>query len=422
MPADGVPENPQHLQKTTIDKCTAEVEKYRRSQLAEDEVINAVSEIIYLDGPPAGIEITKCREACKNYIGIIRSITRDMERRAPNASDENRDGANVPDDDNDAERDLPAGNGRDRARNTLTTDEDAVRRENERRLRLRRTRDDLEDDGADDDERPSKRNFDEELLPFVSSSSFTSRLPAALVQANKLKANYRADLATSLLRLHDAVDLPQFPRALWKELLQGYYIDFDKLASTVRSLTGDATESKKLGDFEIHSDSIKITRRVTDKLEWSEAYGMYAEAVKFAFPCRERELIGYASHIAKLFSGTAYRFHGAILDYDRAVRTRTGRSNNFLLTDTAEFDDLAKAHMSPIGAAAHSIFGLPARPASLPKAPRFPTPASSSDYCHRFNAGKKHDDRCPYKHGCHFCGSAEHGAHICPRRTGNPSG
>lgn len=402
MPADAVPENPQLLQKATIDKCTAEVEKYRRSQLTEDEVISAVSEIIYLDGPPAGIEISKCREACKNYIGIIRSITRDMERRAPNASDENRDGANMPDDDNDAERDLlPTGIGRDRPRNIAATDEDTVRRENERRLRLRRTRDDLQDDGADDDERPSKKNFDEELLPFVSSSSFTSHLPTALVQANRLKANYRADLATSLLRLHDAVYLPQFPRALWKELLQGYYIDFDKLASTVRSLTGDATESRKLGDFEIHSDSIKITRRVTDKLEWSEAYGMYAGAVKFAFPCREKELIGYVHNISKLFSGTAYRFHGAILDYDRAVRTRVGRSNNFLLTDTAEFDDLAKAHMSPMGAAAHSIFG---------------------DYCHRFNAGKKHDDRCPYKHGCHFCGSPEHGAHVCPRRTGNPSG
>ncbi|EIM91709.1 uncharacterized protein STEHIDRAFT_29478, partial [Stereum hirsutum FP-91666 SS1] len=144
--------------------------------------------------------------------------------------------------------------------------------------------------------------------------------------------NYRADLPTSLQRLHDAMDLPQFPRPLWKDLLQGFYVDFDKLSSTIRSISGDATEPRRLGEF-----------------EWIEAYSMYAEAVKFAFPCREKELLGYGHNIAKLFAGTAPRFHCTVLEYDRAIRTRVGRSNNFQLTDSAEFDDLAKAHMSPIG-------------------------------------------------------------------------
>lgn len=407
---DGNDVPPQSFNETTVNKISAELEKYRRTQCSEEDAIGTICELIFSEGAAAGVEASKCREAFRSYIETIRAISKDLQRRDPISVGAHGNGADARD---DHERDDTSNHNGNNDPPTLTFGTNADPSGGEVERRLRRSRDEMEEDGGDDDERASKRTFSEELLPFVSSSSIGSNLPLDLVETNKLKRNYRADLPTSLQRLHDAVNLPQFPRPLWKDILQGYYVDFDKLLSTTCSISGDATESKRLGDFEIHSDTVKITRRVTDKLEWSEAYSMWADAVKFAFPCRKKELIAYGATISKLFSGTASRFHCTILDYDRAVRTRVGRSNDFQLTDTAEFDDLAKAHMSPIGAAAQSVFGYEAR---IPKAPRLPNPPSSGEICKRFNAGRKHD-RCPHKHICGSCGSPEHGLLDCPRRT-----
>lgn len=415
MSRDDTEETVPSFGEATVAKVSVELENYRRGRCDESDAISAICELIYMEGPGAGIDASKCREACKSYIENIRNITKDLQRREAVPPRAHGTGTDSRDDD---ERDdgINRDGNRDPFATTPGANEDPVRREAERRLR--RSRDEMEDEG-ESDERPSKRSFNEDLLPFVSSSSPFSDLPAALVKTNLLKSNYRADLPTSLQRLHDAVHLPQFPRPLWKDILQGHYVDFDKLLSTTRSITGDATESKKLGEFEVHSDTVKITRRVTDKLEWVEAYTMYADAVKFAFPCREKELIAYGASITKLFTGTASRFHCTILDYDRAVRTRAGRSNDFQLTDTAEFDDLARAHMSPIGVAAQSTFGYQSRILPPSKAPRLPHVPTSGEICNRFNQGRKHD-RCPFKHACKVCGDSTHGECDCPSRTANP--
>lgn len=417
MAEDGDLPEQQIVHQPTLEKLTAIIEAYKRTQSTEADTISAICQILYIEAPTAGVEVAKCREACASYIDIIRGITRDLEKRTPPL---NRTPLGNPDtgtgvNDDGGQRGARV-NHEDPPPFPFEQDGNTAGREDDRRARLRRTRDELEDDGDEAEDRPSKRSFNERLLPFVSSSSPISNLPPALVEINALKANYRADIATSLQWVHDAANLPQFPRALWKDLIQGYYIDFDKLLSTVRSISGDATESKKLGELEVQSEVIKITRRVTDKLEWSEAYTVWEDAVKFAFPCREKELAHYRSHINQLFSGTAVRFHCTVLEFDRAVRTRVGRSNNYLLTDYDRFNDLDKAHMSPIGAAAQTVFGYQPRVPQQPKTPRLPPTPHIGEICHRFNAGRKHD-RCPYQHLCDVCGDPGHGRCDCPRRT-----
>lgn len=78
MSDNGNVQHPQPFQQATIDKISAEVERFRRTQCTEEDTINIISEIIYINGPVAGIEISKCRSACKSYctISTPSSVTR----------------------------------------------------------------------------------------------------------------------------------------------------------------------------------------------------------------------------------------------------------------------------------------------------------------------------------------------------------
>lgn len=399
--------------KPIVDKLQREIERLRRSDLSEREAISSISQIIWTDGPGLEIPAPKLREALEAYIEIVSDIARDAERRIPGrSSDSNLHDNELPEDD------VPGGERRRPSPRPADQDVRATRRENERRAKRRRN-DDGDDDDESDGEKPGKRIFDPTLLNFTSSSTAESGLHPLLVRTNQFKANYRADLNTSVQIILDAVDLPEFPQSMWRDIIQNGFIEYDKLLSASSSITGDPTEIKRVGEVELHTHSLKITRHVTDKLDWTEAFTTWANAVKFAFPFREKEIEDYGSHILKLFRGTGERYHSTVFDYDRAVRTRVARSNSLRYCDFSEFADLDRAHMHPHGTGSESNtnHASQARSRNANKAPRLPAPTTSTELCQRFQIGKEHGNRCLYKHVCDVCSDPGHGRNLCPRRN-----
>lgn len=401
--------------KAIVDKCQKEVDRVQRSDIDAATGVGNISQIIWTEGPGVGIDGAKLREALKSYIEIINDIAKDAERRASDGSARGQPRDEPEDESPDV--DVPRGGRRTPSPVAPIKDIHPVGRANDGRRKRARDINDDDDDSESDGEKPGKRVFDPKLLHFTSSSSAESRLHPSLVQINKLKANYRSDLTASVQIILDAVDLPEFPPNLWRDIIQGFFIEFDKLLSASHSISGDPTEVKRVGDVELHTNSIKITRHVVDKLDWTEAFTIWASAVKFAFPGRDQELERYGTHILKLFKGTGERYHNTVIDYDRAVRTRVGRSNTLRYCDFAEFADLDRAHLHPHGSESNNGHASQARSRSTGKAPRLPATASSTELCQRFQVGKEHGNRCLYKHVCETCGDPGHGRQLCPRRN-----
>lgn len=412
--SDAVPSTTATLAgKPIIDKAQQEVERFKRGDIEAGTAIGNISQILWTQGPGVGVTSAQIREALDSYIEVITEIAKDAERRASYRTP--RGQSNEDQDDELADDDVPGGEQREPSPVTASKDVRAVGRTHDRRAKRRR--DDDDDESDDDDEKPGKRTFDPKLLHFTSASSAESRLHPSLIQTNKLKANYRADLAASVQIILDAVDLPEFPHNMWRDLIQGFYTDYDKLLSAASSISGDPTEIKRVGEIELHTNSLKITRRVIDKLDWTEAFTVWATAVKFVFPGRDKELEDYGTHILKLFKGTGERYHSTVLDYDRAVRTRVGRSNTLRYSDFSEFSDLDRAHLHPHGSESNAGHASQARSRNTNKAPRLPAASSSTELCQRFQVGKEHGNRCLYKHVCETCGDPGHGRQLCPRRN-----
>lgn len=86
-------------------------------------------------------------------------------------------------------------------------------------------------------------------------------------------------------------------------------------------------------------------------------------------------------------------FHGRIIDYDRAVRNRILVQRHLRITDSANFDDLRTAFLSPFGMGAHSTQSYSAGSSSVKQ---------QRDPCHKWNRGTcaKSESECFFAHCC----------------------
>lgn len=274
---------------------------------------------------------------------------------------------------------------------------------------------------VDDGSRPAKRTIDESMFPFYRRVHRVNIDPV-LALTVKYKANYSLDLTLSVNRFLSQPDVPEFPRSLWTHVIAGGYVDLDRVLSSIFSLEGDTRETKRIGDFEVQTEHAKLSRRVTDHGQWIVAFTRYERAVVYAYPHRDDELRSYLHHIGDLFTHTAAAYHYRVINYDKAVRTRVGCSNQFLLTNISAYDDLKSSWCSNTGAGVSSSqsggSGSQSRGTRQSKAPNSNGSHTSSETCRRFNQGKDHGpaDSCSYKHTCTSCGSSSHGAHSCPSK------
>lgn len=291
------------------------------------------------------------------------------------------------------------------------------------RKRLR-AQDFFEDDADDNDNdgsaaKRARRAPDESKFAFTKHKISYLLLDPLLVEISELKAEYSVDVNFAYNKLLLSPKLPQFPRQLWKSVLLGHSICFDRLYSALCAPNGDISESKQLGEYEVISDALKVTHKVTRAEEWLRVFHRYSKAVEFVYPCRGGELREYCDYITTVFQTTASIYHNRVIGYDRQVRERVGSTNDILLTEISRFSDLQLFWLSSLGAGFASLTSTTA--GSSRKATRVSHPTvPASEVCKRFNRGEAHGDRCKYDHSCLECGRAGHGRHSCPDLKSGP--
>ncbi|EJD32487.1 hypothetical protein AURDEDRAFT_18278, partial [Auricularia subglabra TFB-10046 SS5] len=114
---------------------------------------------------------------------------------------------------------------------------------------------------------------------------------------------------------------PSFPDSEWANVLQGKYVEFDRLFKNVDIVTkGGRTTT---------------TRTVNDSADWHAAWEMYFAAVQFVFRHRTSELQAYGRYINALFVARAKTVEAqrGVIDFDRAIRMLVANRDDLLLTD-----------------------------------------------------------------------------------------
>ncbi|EIM82744.1 uncharacterized protein STEHIDRAFT_32784, partial [Stereum hirsutum FP-91666 SS1] len=268
-------------------------------------------------------------------------------------------------------------------------------------------------DGDDRDvSKRARRTPDESKFAFTKHKISYLLLHPLLVEISELKSEYSVDINFAYNKLLLSPKLPQFPRQLWKPVLLGQSVCFDRLYSALCAPNGDISESKQLGEYEVISDALKITHKVTRAEEWHRVFHRYSKAVEFVYPCRIDELREYCDYITTVFQTTASVYHNRVIGYDRQVRERVGSTNDTLLTEISRFSDLHLFWLSSLGAGFASLASTTA--GSSRKATRVShLTVPGSEVCKRFNRGEAHGDRCKYDHVCLECGRTGHGRHSC---------
>ena len=128
------------------------------------------------------------------------------------------------------------------------------------------------------------------------------------------------------------------------------------------------------------------TKVVCNAADQNTAFTMYAKALGFVFTQRREEFTDYQTFLGRLF----YAVDPA---YDRAVRNRILVQRHLRITDSANFDDLRTAFLSPFGMGAHSTQSYSAGSSSVKQ---------QRDPCHKWNRGTcaKSESECFFAHCC----------------------
>ncbi|TFY82030.1 hypothetical protein EWM64_g1981 [Hericium alpestre] len=243
----------------------------------------------------------------------------------------------------------------------------------------------LDDEGDRAD--AGKRRIDESIIPFAQSSDL-SGLGPDLQATLKLKENYTRNLEQAKQLVISNPEVPEFPQALWKDVLANNFVDLDK--------TGD----------------LKASKNIRSHGEWSIAWNAYSDAVTFAYPHRQRELRLYNAEITRLFAATLLESADRVIQFDRAVRSRVAKSNRVLLSDFGSFNDLGISHFSNAGAGS-------SKAPSKAQASGSRNPNTSGEICRRFNDGTCAARSCKYRHVCFTCKARDHGSHMCGKASGS---
>ena len=219
------------------------------------------------------------------------------------------------------------------------------------RSRKRKQREEMEseDDEEEDGAEPARKRLeiDESLFPFtLSNDVFTDLLSYGLRRTLLLKENYMRDLGYAKQRVVCNPLCPSFPPELWKDVLAGRYVDLDKIYASEHSTSPNRKRIVKLdksGQLRVQESKPEV--RIHLHGQWNIAWDKYEQAVHFAYPNRDRELRDYSKYISRQFSAVPDKLADRVINYDRAVRTEVGLSNDLLLTDSLHFNDPYTVHI-----------------------------------------------------------------------------
>ena len=288
------------------------------------------------------------------------------------------------------------------------------------RKRKQRAEAESEDDEEEGEAEPARKRLeiDESLFPFtLTDNDLADLLPYGLRRTLLLKENYMRDLGYAKQRVVCNPLCPSFPPELWKDVLAGRYVDFDKIYANEHSTSPNRRRIVKLdksGQLRVQESKPEV--RIHSHGQWNIAWDKYEQAVHFAYPNRDRELRDYSKYISRQFSAVPDKLADRVINYDRAVRTEVGLSNDLLLTDSLHFNDLYTVHiLCPGEDPSRDSEGT----SSTKEFPRRPLPI-----CIKWNEDRCDWEQCRYRHVCAECGAKDHSAihcrrHVSPSETPN---
>ena len=139
---------------------------------------------------------------------------------------------------------------------------------------------------------------------------------------------------------------PSFPPELWKDMLASRYIDLDKIYASEHSTSPNCKQIIKLdksGQLRVQESKPEV--QIHSHRQWNITWDKYEQAVHFVYPNHDRELWDYSKYIFRQFSAVPDKLADRVINYDRAVHTEVGLSNDLLLTDFLHFNDLYIIHI-----------------------------------------------------------------------------
>ncbi|KAF5337701.1 hypothetical protein D9758_017339 [Tetrapyrgos nigripes] len=215
--------------------------------------------------------------------------------------------------------------------------------------------------------------------------------------------NWLCDPKHTKASVYSSPSLIEFPDSEWNNLFNSKHIDFDVLLSFSSSVEYDNKPTYKLGD----GAEIKLpgpSKRVRTHGDWTIAFGMYEDIIKFTLPWREGEIRAYRRHINNLFkSHPDSSQHINVINYDKAIRQRVASRRDLLLTDTHAFQGLYLNWIVNAPSALHNQSQFPNNSSSSSN-PNQRRRFNISDICRNWNARK-----------CSFPAKQCRNAHICSK-------
>ncbi|THH15072.1 hypothetical protein EW146_g5340 [Bondarzewia mesenterica] len=209
---------------------------------------------------------------------------------------------------------------------------------------------DSDSDNDDLGELSHRRRVNLDLCPWlIEDRGGAKPLSESLEQTRVLLANFASDPKLVKSTIVNTAGCPPFPDTEWLHIVSGKAVDFDQILTASSSTTYSAIHKEKIGGVELTLPSMVPAKTVQSQGEWITCWNEVARAYLFVFPHRLAELNGYYDHVSRQFSAVHPSYHGRIIQYDKAIRTRVASCRHLALDDFVAFDDLRLQWTSSIG-------------------------------------------------------------------------
>ena len=157
----------------------------------------------------------------------------------------------------------------------------------------------------------SKRRIDPSRFPWLIQEEVDpAPLSLELRQTQTCLENFARDPKFAKSSLLNSARCPQFPDGEWTNIILGRSVDLDHVLSGIYAVGADDRKREKVGTFEFVVGSCTPAKTVRSHSDWTIAWDGYVEALLFAFPHRNSELIAYAKFIRQLFTSMPPERHG----------------------------------------------------------------------------------------------------------------
>src|SRR5882724_10362727 len=202
----------------------------------------------------------------------------------------------------------------------------------------------------------SRSNNDKSFYAWTDVPILTGILKPGIMHMLFLKLIYLNDIKHAKNTLIIWADCPNFPDALWFDVLLNKYIDLDKIFAGHYALESNSPQVQSASEpnatiginMAVSPANIsKNSKTIQSHGNWTIAYASAKEAILFSFPHRLKELCEYKKFIIGLFATvTVLAKYLLVMQLDRAICLHVTHSNDMSFMCYHKFNDLVACHLA----------------------------------------------------------------------------